>query len=199
MVIRRALIEDRDIVVDALTRAFDQDPVANYLLRKDARRERAFRTFFDVAFRRLTLPLGETWIASGGEGAALWTPPNGWSTLRAWPNLFGLCRAVGFARVPHVVKVTNLVQREHPREPHWYLFVIGVVPEAVGRGVGSELLRAVLSRCDEQKEPAYLEASTMGGVRLYERHGFRVLKEVQLGSDGPPIWPMWRDAPNAGT
>jgi ribosomal protein S18 acetylase RimI-like enzyme len=193
--LRRALPEDRDAVVRALARAFDKDPVANFLLRQDHSRERAFNTVFDVAFRRLTLPLRETWMSSGGEGAALWTPPKGWKTIRGWPNIFGLAHAVGITRVPRVLAAIHRVQSEHPREPHWYLFALGVVPEAQGRGLGSALLRAVLSRCDERHEPAYLEASTEDNVRLYLRHGFRLVKEVALAPGGPIVRLMWRDAP----
>lgn len=38
--------------------------------------------------------------------------------------------------------------RAHPREPHWYLFGIGVGPARPGTGVGSALLRSRLDRCD---------------------------------------------------
>jgi ribosomal protein S18 acetylase RimI-like enzyme len=192
--VRRARAEDRDAVVRALVRGFDADPVANYLLRQDAGRARAFRTFFDVAFRRLTLPTNEAWMSSDGHAAALWTPPKGWNTLRAWPNVFGLARCVGFSRLPHVLRAVGRVQDEHPREPHWYLFSIGVEPEAQGRGLGSALLRAVLSRCDAQREPAYLEASSEDNARVYSRHGFRVLKEVPLAPGAPIVRLMWRDA-----
>jgi ribosomal protein S18 acetylase RimI-like enzyme len=191
--VRRAVAADRDVVVKALVRAFDDDPVANFLLRQDKARARAFETGFDVAFRRLTLPLEEVWMSSAGEGAALWTPPKGWKNLRAWPNLFGLARAVGLARVPHVLAAVNRVQRPKPREPHWYLFALGVVPEAQGRGIGSALLRAVLARLDESGEPAYLEASTEDNARLYLRHGFRIVQEVKMAADGPVVRLMWRD------
>jgi hypothetical protein len=41
--------------------------------------------------------------------------------------------------------------------------------------------------------PAYLEASTPGNRRLYERHGFRATEEVMMAPDAPPMWLMWRD------
>ena len=196
MTVRRALAEDRDTVVQALVRAFDDDPVANFLLRQDHGRARAFQTAFDVAFRRLTLPLNEVWRSDAGEGAALWTPPGGWNTMRAWPSLFRLARAVGALRVPGVLAAIQRVQRPHPKQPHWYLFALGVAPEAQGRGIGSALLRAVLARCDERREPAYLEASTENNARLYLRHGFRITEEVKMAPDGPLVRLMWRDPPS---
>jgi ribosomal protein S18 acetylase RimI-like enzyme len=192
--VRRARAEDRAAIVQTLVRAFDRDPIANFLLRRDRGRARAFETVFDVVFRRLTLPAGETWIADEGAGAALWTPPGKWKARNVWPDTIALIRAVGVSRLPGVALSVDEAQRKHPREPHWYLFAIGVDPAHQGRGVGSALLRAVLAQCDARGEPAYLEASTPENARLYERHGFAVLHDLRLGNDGPSARLMWRQA-----
>lgn len=81
--------------------------------------------------------------------------------------------------------------RYHPQEPHWYLPFIGVEPSRQGQGLGSALLRASLSRCDADGLPAYLESSNPINQPLYERHGFRAIGEIKIGS-GPPIVPMLR-------
>jgi ribosomal protein S18 acetylase RimI-like enzyme len=193
MDVRRADLSDRAAVVRALARSFDADPVANYLLRSDAGRGRAFENFFDVGFRRLTLPFGETWIAGDGKGAALWTPPGRWSSFGALLSAPKLVQAVGLGRVPRVLASVNRVQARHPKAPHYYLFAIGVDPAHHGRGIGSALLREVLARCDAEGASAYLEASTHGSSRLYERHGFRVTEELPVAPDGPSVWLMWRD------
>ena len=196
MTVRRAVATDRDAVVRALVRAFDADPLPNYLLRADSRRLRAFATIFDVAFRRLTLPTNEAWIAEGGArctGAALWTPPGEWKTWRALGDVLRLAWAVGAARLPRTLVETRRIERLHPRGPHWYLFAIGVDPDHQGRGVGSALLRAVLDTCDARGEAAYLEASTRENARLYERHGFRATGEVAFAPGGPGVTLMWRE------
>jgi hypothetical protein len=51
----------------------------------------------------------------------------------------------------------------------------------------------LLSRCDAEGVPAYLEASSPRNRALYERHGFEVTQEFRVGADAPPIWGMWRD------
>ena len=176
-------------------RAFDADPVATYLLRSDAGRTRGFELCFGAFLRHATMPHGETWIAEGGMGAALWTPPGRWdvglrSALAMGPSLL---RAVGLSRAVRVAAAANRVQRKHPVAPHFYLFAIGVDPDHQGRGIGGALLAAVLGRCDAEKIPAYLEASTPDNRRLYERHGFRATEEVTMAPDAPPMWLMWRD------
>jgi ribosomal protein S18 acetylase RimI-like enzyme len=85
------------------------------------------------------------------------------------------------------------MDRYHPKEPHWYLAMIGVDPSRQGQGLGAALLKATLAQVDEQGLPAYLESSNPANLPLYERHGFEVQGEIRPG-DGPPIIPMLRPA-----
>jgi len=191
---RRASANDGAAVVRALVRAFDADPILNYMLRSDAKRAQAFELTFDVAFRQLSLPYGEAWMDEAGDEAALWTPPGKWNHWAAFRFAPSLARAIGLRRMPKIFPALDRVGRRHPTRLHWYLFAIGVDPALQGRGIGSALLAAVLPRCDADRMPAYLEASRPENVRLYERHGFRVLEEVRMAPDAPPLWTMLREA-----
>ncbi len=75
--------------------------------------------------------------------------------------------------------------------------MVGVEPERQGRGVGSALLREVLTQCDAEGLPAYLESSNERNLTLYRRHGFEVIEELRLGRSGPLLWLMWRE-PGSG-
>ena len=79
----------------------------------------------------------------------------------------------------------------HPDEPHWYLPLIGVDPAHQRRGYGSALLEHALRACDADGTPAFLEASSLESIPLYQRHGFEVLGTIQVGTS-PPITPMLR-------
>ena len=152
--------------------------------------ERAFGAFFKHA----VLPHGEAWLEESG-GVALWTPPGAWNVGAYHMLAMGpaLLAAVGARRALARAVAAQRVQERHPKKPHWYLFAIGVEPERQGRGIGSALLRVVLERCDADRAPAYLEASTETNARLYERHGFAVTEEFRMASDAPPVWLMWRE------
>jgi len=194
MALRRALATDYDEVVRILARAFDRDPVAKFLLRQDAKRARAYELAFGAFFRHAVLPHREAWIHDDG-GVALWTPPEKWNVglgqlIVMGPSLLG---AVGITRAVFAARAGNRVQAKHPTKPHWYLFAIGVDPEKQGRGIGSELLREMLVKCDAEKSAAYLEASTEANARLYARHGFEVTEEVRMTPDAPPVRLMWRE------
>src|SRR3954462_552387 len=114
---RRATPEDRDAVVRTLRRAFDADPILNYMLRKDAKRAHAFELTFDVAFRQLSLRYGEAWMTSDGGGAALWTPPGKWSNWAAVRFAPTLARAIGLSRMPKMFPALDRVSKRHPTRP----------------------------------------------------------------------------------
>jgi len=54
------------------------------------------------------------------------------------------------------------------------------------------LLQPILSKCDEEGIPAYLESSKESNIAFYNRHGFEVTGEVKA-KNGPTLWPMWRE------
>ena len=90
-----------------------------------------------------------------------------------------------------MAEVFVLLDEHHPSDPCWYLAFMGVDPSAQGQGIGSSLLAAVLAHADRDGMPAYLEASCPENRRLYERHGFELMRELTV-SDCPAIYAMWR-------
>jgi ribosomal protein S18 acetylase RimI-like enzyme len=194
--IRRAVPEDLDTLTEVLCRAFDTDPVMNWFVRPDSGREAAFRRFFELALRRLTMPHGEVYTTSGRDATACWTPPGrgAGSLLDQVLMLAEYVRICGPRRFPGVMRALAPIEARHPRHPHFYLFLLGVLPGSQGRGLGSALLQKVLERCDREAIPAYLENSNPRNLPLYQRHGFRVTAECPLGgAGGPSLWLMWRD------
>ena len=193
--IRKIAGDDVPPVARALARAFEDDPVMSWVFRDDAQRLRRLERAFGLFLRRIWLPEGECYTTDRLIGAALWLPPGKWhlgvlAQLRLLPAMI----SVTGSNLPRLFSVLNLIEKKHPKQPgHYYLAVLGVEPEHQGRGFGSALLQPVLGRCDRERIPAYLESSKRRNVVLYERHGFRVVEELRLPKDGPPIWRMWRD------
>jgi ribosomal protein S18 acetylase RimI-like enzyme len=79
----------------------------------------------------------------------------------------------------------------HPKEPHWYLPLIGIDPAHQGKGLGGTLMRHATDICDRDGVLAYLESSNLRNVPLYQRHGFEILGTIQAGQS-PTITPMLR-------
>jgi len=55
----------------------------------------------------------------------------------------------------------------------WYLSILGISPDAQGRGLGAQLLAPTLAEADAAGVPCFLETFTPRSVAFYERLGFR--------------------------
>jgi ribosomal protein S18 acetylase RimI-like enzyme len=202
-VVRAATAPDVDELAALLARAFDDDPVWSWLVPDEASRIRRLTGLYALTLRRVHLAHGGSESTGRGarpEAAALWDPPGRWRVpLRVQvTQTLPLLRAFG-ARVPVTLRTLSEIERHHPREPHWYLAMLGTDPPAQGNGLGSALLRSRLDRCDAEGVPAYLESSKERNIAYYERFGFRVTKELPLpGRGAPSVWLMWRD-PGGGS
>ena len=84
-VVRRVVPADVATLVEVLARAFDDDPVPQWLFRGDRRRRRGLRTFFTIQLRHMYLERGEVYTTGDLAGAAMWSPPGrqrpGWRDL----------------------------------------------------------------------------------------------------------------------
>lgn len=179
----------------ALAEAFQDDPHFSWIVQDDHTRLERLERAFAVFIERIWLPQDAGYTHERLIGAALWLRPGAWhvgplTQLRLAPATVRALRGDS----ARLIRALNFIERKHPREPdHWYLPIIGVARAWQGRGFGSALLRPMLERCDRERMPAYLEASTPRNVVLYGRHGFHVLEECRYAADGPPLWRMWRE------
>jgi ribosomal protein S18 acetylase RimI-like enzyme len=192
--VRPATATDVPTITDMLVRAFDDDPVSNFMFAGRRRRHLGLHSFFRSELRHNYLPHGHVYVTDDLSGAALWGPPG--RVRHPVLELLQLVPTAPFLVSPHTISALNLlftVEGLHPTEPHWYLFTLGTAPERQGQGVGSALLRAMLTLIDEAGEPAYLESSKQRNVPLYARFGFQVIHQIPSKSGSPPIWRMWRE------
>jgi GNAT superfamily N-acetyltransferase len=191
--IRKATRGDVPDLALALARAYHRDPVWSFLLPDEAHRERALRRFFTIELRDVVLPHDTTWTTEGALGAILCTPPGSWRVSPVTMVVRGPTFLRAFGRhLPRALRALARLERVHPRAPHYYIAYAGLPPEWQGHGLGSALVSRLLERCDAERSPAYLEATSERAAAFYHRHGFAVTQEVEL-KNGPPLWLMWRD------
>jgi ribosomal protein S18 acetylase RimI-like enzyme len=191
--VRPATTADIPSMAASLARAFADDPVKLFLCGGKQIPLAKGEIFFRV-LGRIQLPHGHVYTTPGREGAALWAPPGKWKVpthqiLRATPAFLKL---YGWRFFPNL-GVLSTLEKVHPREPHYYLEILGTDPAHQGRGIGSALLQPVLDRCDDEGVGAYLESSKESNVPYYARHGFEVTREIDHKRNGPRQWLMWRD------
>ena len=191
---RPATKADSAAMCEMLSRAFADDPMMCHLLQDETTRAAKLPRLFKLLLK-LALPLGGCDTAEGHESGAIWRPPHHWE-MPFWQyltngveflGLFGLGGAI------HAIKVMDQVEKRHPKEPHWYLQVIGTDPDKQGMGFGSVAMRRHLAIADASGLPCYLESSKEKNLPIYASFGFELTEEIKL-IGGPTLYAMWRKA-----
>jgi GNAT superfamily N-acetyltransferase len=189
--VRRTTVDDIPALGYALAAAFYDDPVMSWIIPDDERRRERLPSLMELFAGRFQ-PHGENRINEAGTGAAIWCPPGATFSADDDARLEADLVAVARDDLARTGEVVELLDGSHPAdEEHYYLMLLGVIPDRQGAGIGSALLRAVLDNADRDGVPAYLEATSPRNRDLYERHGFTVTRELRT-SDCPPLWGMWR-------
>ena len=195
MKITKAAPSDLDETIDHLATSFAHDPITGFLLQTGSGYRERVTQFFSLLMRAriaLNMPVLVARDTAGIHGAAM-----GYTTISpAWPTdladewdrfeqaIPGLTDRMA---VYEAITTTG-----EPATPHYYLGVIGVVPDSHGLGIGTQLLKSFCDRSasDPLSSGVYLETAKASNVRFYERAGFA---ETGRGSVGAAtLWCMFQ-------
>jgi GNAT superfamily N-acetyltransferase len=157
--------------------------------RRQRRLERFFRTFFKVMRAQTPLAAHDAGTLVGVTGIA---PPGTCQPamldeLRLLPTVL----AMGPTTSARMMRWVAAWAAHDPTEPHSHLGPLAVDAHLQGRGIGTRILVEYCDRLDRAGELAYLETDKAVNVRIYERHGFRVIAEERV--IGVPNWFMRRE------
>lgn len=189
--VRPAQASEADRISALLLLAFAGDPGTRATFAEPERYLARFPGFL-AAYARPAYAHGTAFVAGDFLGASLWLPPGVEHDVTAVatavledapPSLFD-------GRLEPFAKLGEM----HPKEPHWYLAMLGVDPRHQGHGAGSALLATELERVDADGLPAFLETTSSQNLPLYERFGFEVLEELRAPDGSFSVFPMLRPA-----
>jgi ribosomal protein S18 acetylase RimI-like enzyme len=190
MALRRAIPSDWTLLGNVIGRAFAEDPVSRWTLGSAA----GVQTTFTALARHVYGPRGLCLLA-GEEGGTMWLPPGGSKALGLLPELALVARLIvegGPAVVGRALAVEKTMHQRRPKFPHFYLFTLGVLPEARGRGLGRALVNETLKVADAQGMPCYLENSNPRNTSLYLGLGFTPLETFSPAPGCPVLTTMVR-------
>ncbi len=172
----------KSLVVDILRKSFDDNQSINYIVRQDSKRKERIRGLMRYCFE-VCLIKGQIFISDDDKACALILHPEkkmgGIKELLL--DLKLAINSVGVFRSFKVMNREKLLKKNHPKEPFFYLWFIGVLPGEQGRGIGSSLIEEVLHKYDEETRPFYLETSVLKNLPWYKKYGFKIFKELDLG------------------
>lgn len=173
-----------------LARALDADPMYRFI-EPDERRRRRHLPWFFSASARLGRQRGR--VDATPEAAAIWLTP-GHTELGPGDHLrSGLVAAplrLGVRAFRRFVALTGAFEEagsELRHEDHWHLLTLGVDPDHLGEGRGTELLEPTLRRADEARLPVSLATCAEQSLAFYESHGFEIDRCIAR----PPLPAFW--------
>jgi GNAT superfamily N-acetyltransferase len=200
--IRALLRADVPETRHVLARSFDDDPFFIWLFPAPVRRFLALRNFMGSSTAD-TIKFGHAYAAvENGRivGSAAWLPPGAYP-LTPGRQIRQLVTIAGIAplfplRLTKGLGLLAAMTKAHPKEEHWYLYVLGVDPARWRRGIGGQLMAPVLDQVDREGLPCYLETQNESNLAFYGRYGWEVRDVLQLPGC-PPLWTMWREPQKA--
>jgi ribosomal protein S18 acetylase RimI-like enzyme len=98
-----------------------------------------------------------------------------------WRNLAFLIR-IGIKSVVRIVKSEAYVHNKFRKHPHYcHLYMIGVLPEARGKGLASALMDLMIQRMEEKSIPVFLETANLRNVDIYKKKRFKIFGTLTVG------------------
>ncbi|WP_439406681.1 GNAT family N-acetyltransferase [Bradyrhizobium sp. DASA03076] len=188
--------EDRSRVIAILTIAFAMCPLLRWLYPEPDRFLNHFTGFLDYYAGDPYADQSGVYFDSDDKGALLWLTDKTSRDDAAMMRF--LLSSVPDNRRTETEKLFEEFGKYHPKEPHWYFTMLGIDPMHQRLGLGGLLYQHGLAILDEAKGLAFTEATSLRAARLYERLGWQIVGEVQIGSS-PPFFPMLRPSLVSGS
>jgi ribosomal protein S18 acetylase RimI-like enzyme len=179
-----------------LRRSFIEDPFYKYIMPNERLRFQQLGWWMTCMIR-YGWECGQIHITGAPiTGIAIWLKPdNPFINIvsMARMGMIGAPIRLGIRCFARMMEVSNEWEHLHKQEPlhHWYLMVLAVDPPYQGHGIGSSLLKPVFGQADQDGLPCYLETMTQRDVKFYQKRGFKIVAEGQVG-DQIPYWTMRR-------
>jgi GNAT superfamily N-acetyltransferase len=178
---RRATVNDRQLVIDILKKSFDDNKSVNYVVKQDQKRKDRIQGLMEYSFD-VCNAFGEVWTSEDLQACALILFPDKKRTsLKTilWDLKLALS-VIGVDRVSAVLRRESMIKSHHPKQPFAYLWFIGVNPSKQNKGIGSAFIKEVIHKCEKQERPIYLETSVERNLPFYKKFGFEIFQSLNL-------------------
>lgn len=173
---------DRNRIIDILVKAFQENKSVNYIVRQDEKRLVRTRLLMEYAYF-MCYNYGHVYLSEDKNACALVLFPHVKKTsLKGlyWDAKLVL-KVMGIFNLLKVLKREGLIKKHHPKDPFYYLWFIGVDPLVQGQGLGSALMQQLVNEAESLELPFYLETSTLKNLSWYQKFGFQIYHELEIG------------------
>ncbi|KAA1246078.1 GNAT family N-acetyltransferase [Aquimarina sp. RZ0] len=147
----------------------------NFVVKQDKKRSTRLRYLMEYQCN-VALKFGEIWLSDDKKGCVLLLFPEKKRlslSLFLWEIKLALC-CIGAENVLKVLKRESQLKEKHPKIPFIHFWLMAVIPEAQGKGVGQKLLTEVLKKYQNSNKPFYLETTTKDNLKFYTKNDFTI-------------------------
>ena len=178
----RAEYKDKELIVDILTSSFQDNKSVNYIIKQDGKRIERIRNLMGYSFE-VCYMFGDVFLSHDKKACALIVlPEKKKTTLKAvMLDVKLIISCTGLSHLKKAMDREGKIKKLQPKEPMYYLWFIGVDPKEQNKGIGSGLLKDVIKQGELKNRPVTLETSTLKNIPWYEKFGFKVYNELDLG------------------
>jgi len=177
---KKAKHEDKNVVVDILTKSFKNDPHINFLLEK-SRNKNKLKIIMEYVFEE-SFVKGEIYLNDDNTATALWltTDKEKLTGEFIYRNLSFLFR-VGIRSTYRILKADKLVHKSHPKTDRFaHLYTIGVLPESQGKGYARQLITFMIEKMSITNSTLFLETANVLNIGIYNKIGFHVFQTIYM-------------------
>jgi ribosomal protein S18 acetylase RimI-like enzyme len=178
----KANYNDKSRVVDILTQSFKDNTSVNYIIKQDKNRLQRIEELMNYSFK-LSNKFGKTYVSNDNKACAIIIyPDKKRTTLKSmlWDIQF-ILKAIGIGNIRKALKREAAIKKFHPEIPFTYLWFIGTEPSEQGKGIGTALMKEIISDSEKLNRPICLETSTESNISWYEKFGFKTYQELDFG------------------
>jgi GNAT superfamily N-acetyltransferase len=178
----KATLSDKSLVVDILSRSFESNQSVNYIIPQDASKSLRIRRLMDYSFD-VCHTFGQIFLSDDRKACALVLLPDRKRTnfKSVYLDLKLILSCVGLTNLKKTLGRESKIKQIQPQELMYYLWFIGVDPQCQNGGIGSKLLKEVIEQGTLLNRSVFLETSTLKNLPWYNKFGFEVYHELDLG------------------
>ncbi|MFC3160588.1 GNAT family N-acetyltransferase [Chryseobacterium arachidis] len=120
----------------------------------------------------ISMLYGSVFLSDDEKGCIVYLDKKGFGVKKILLEIKLLFNCIGIENVFKVVKREKLLKRFHPREKFVHLWLMGVLTNHQGKGIGTNLLKESLKIYEG--ELVYVETTTLENRIFYQQNGFEI-------------------------
>lgn len=180
--LRLAKRKDFSVIHEILIASFQADPHVNWLLEFSSHKDKLSVLVSYVIEESLSY--GHIYITEDNLGVAIWkTNKKEKFSFELLKRDVSFLFKMGIKCVVRNLKSLRDTNKHFPNDDDfYYLCMLGVHPQAQGKGLASKLMNPVIDMCRKLQIPVFLETGNERNVELYKKKGFILTDTIPRSS-----------------